>query len=219
MGKQAVVIGATGLVGVQLVELLLEDERFAKVRVLGRRPCGVQHPKLDEHVIQFDDVESYKDLVRGDVFFSTLGTTLKHAGSKEAQYKVDYTYQYEVARAAAENGVPCYVLVSSVGASAGSMMFYPRIKGELERDTGKLGFQTMHIMQPGPLEGDRKQDRPGERFGLASIRAINKIGLFRSYRPIHGRIVAQAMINVCFQPTEKPQTHVLDALFRLAEAA
>lgn len=139
MGARAIVIGSTGLVGKQLIEQLLEDARFDRVGSFVRRPSGRTHPKLDEHVVDFRAPDAWASQVTGDVLFSALGTTLKQAGSKEAQYEVDYTFQFRTAQAAAKNGVKEYVLVSSASASASSMVFYSRIKGELERDTQKLG--------------------------------------------------------------------------------
>src|SRR5512138_1990587 len=99
---RAVVVGATGLVGAELVRLLLADGRFAAVAVLVRRPAGVAHPKLAEHVVAFDAPEAWAPLVRGDVLFSALGTTIRAAGSEAAQYRVDHGHQYAVARAARE---------------------------------------------------------------------------------------------------------------------
>jgi len=114
-GRSAVVIGGTGLVGSEIVRQLLEDARWREVIVLGRRSVGVAHARLREHVIDFDKPASWADLVRGDALFSALGTTRKTAGSKEAQYRVDYTYQHETAKAASHNGVATCVLVSSAG--------------------------------------------------------------------------------------------------------
>src|SRR5689334_5676279 len=99
-GRTAMVIGATGLVGSHLVQLLLHDDRFAVVKIFARRSTGIQHPKLQERIIDFDHPERWKHLITGDVLFSALGTTLKTAGSKEAQYKIDHTYQFNVAKAA-----------------------------------------------------------------------------------------------------------------------
>ncbi|MDO9614763.1 MAG: NAD(P)H-binding protein, partial [Bacteroidota bacterium] len=113
MGKVANVIGASGLVGRQLVVQLLEHPEFEKVRSFVRRPSGMNHSKMEEIQIDFDQPESWKHLVQGDVLFSTLGTTIKTAKTKENQYRVDFTYQQEFAKAAAENRVGAYVLVSS----------------------------------------------------------------------------------------------------------
>src|SRR5687767_13921512 len=124
--RTAIVIGATGLVGTALVKQLIEDDRFDRIKILGRRSSGVQHPKIEEHVIDFDQPKSWSHFVKGDVLFSALGTTLRTAGSKEAQYKIDHNYQYEVAKAAAANGVPVYVLVSAAMADPRSRIFYSR---------------------------------------------------------------------------------------------
>jgi uncharacterized protein YbjT (DUF2867 family) len=122
-GRDAVVLGATGLVGSELVRLLLADERFASVVTLGRRRTGLAHAKLREHVVDLDAPASYGGLVTGDVLFSALGTTIRAAGSQEAQYRVDHGYQLHVAEAAARNGVPACVLVSSASASPGPRIF------------------------------------------------------------------------------------------------
>ena len=112
------VIGATGLVGKQLVQQLLENNNFEKVRIFVRRKTGIEHPKLEQQIIDFKNEETWKKLLTGDVLFSTLGTTLKQAGSKEKEYEVDFTFNLNFAKVAKENGIPNYVLVSSVGANS-----------------------------------------------------------------------------------------------------
>jgi uncharacterized protein YbjT (DUF2867 family) len=116
--KTALLIGATGLTGSHLLHLLLADLRFEHIIIFVRRSTGIVHPKLEEHIVRFGHPEEWKHLVKGDVLFSALGTTVKLAGSKEAQYKVDYTYQFQFAAAASANGVPSYVLISASGANA-----------------------------------------------------------------------------------------------------
>src|SRR5687768_10972194 len=130
MAREAVVVGATGLVGREILALLLGDTDYARVRVFARRATGVQHAKLEEHIVDFDVPASWAALVTGSVVFSALGTTLKAAGSKDAQYRVDHTYQLSAAKAARDNGVSCFVLISAHGASPSSSIFYSRMKGE-----------------------------------------------------------------------------------------
>lgn len=214
--KTAVVIGATGLVGTQLVHLLLEDDRFKKVIVFGRRSLGINNAKLEEHLINFDTPEAWQHLVKGDVLFSTLGTTLKQAGGQNEQYKIDYLYQYQFAQAAAQNGIPVYVLVSSPSASPDSVIFYTRMKGSLERDVKKLKFQSIHSIQPGLLYGDRKEERTGEKIGFKVLNFLNKVGLTSKYRPIHGKVVAQAMINAGVAANPGVHTYTLEGVFDLA---
>ncbi|MBL8913191.1 MAG: NAD(P)H-binding protein [Archangium sp.] len=201
MGARAIVIGSTGLVGKQLVEQLLEDARFDKVVSFARRATGKTHAKLEEHLVDFKTPDAWADKVQGDVLFSALGTTLKQAGSKEAQYEVDYTFQFNTAKAAAKNGVKDYVLVSSASASASSMLFYSRIKGELERDTEKLGFTCMTYVRPGLLGGDREKPRAGERFAEGVLDVIGWLPGLGNAKTIQGKTVAKAMIAAWNQHT------------------
>lgn len=193
--KTAIVIGATGLVGSHVLELLLEDERYDSVKVFHRRTTGINHPKLEEHIVEFDDIEKWKYLVIGDHLFSALGTTLKKAGSKKAQYKIDFTYQYEVAKAAFENQVPGYALVSSIGANAKSSSFYTRIKGELEGAVLKFRFKELLILRPSFLDGDREEFRMGERVGIVVASLICKLPGLKKYHPIKASTVAKGMID------------------------
>lgn len=214
---KAIIIGATGLVGKELVQLLLMDEKFTEVTVFGRRSLGLNHAKLKEHIINFDNPDEWKHLVTGDVFFSTLGTTIKQAGSEEAQYKVDHTYQFEFAKAAAENRIPNYVLISAAGADPKSRFFYSRMKGELEQDIKKLDFSSIHIIQPGLLHGERNENRFGETFAYYALKTVNAVGLFKKYRPIHGKTVAQAMINAALSSKKGAHTYTLKDVFDLSE--
>ncbi|GGG53811.1 NAD(P)H-binding protein [Hymenobacter glacieicola] len=214
--RTALLIGATGLVGDQLLRQLLLDNRFDQLKVFVRRSTGYQNPKLEEHLVDFDQPQTWRDQLTGDVLFSTLGTTLRQAGSQEAQYHVDYTYQYRTARAAAENGVTTYVLVSSAGADADSFVFYNRIKGELERDVKRLPFLRIRILQPGVLAGGRAQVRLGEKLGLVLASLVGAVPPLRAYRPIHARIVAQAMINAALDETPGVSTDTLEGVFTRA---
>jgi uncharacterized protein YbjT (DUF2867 family) len=214
--KIALMIGATGLVGAQLLDQLLNDPRFDKVIAFGRKKTGQAHPKLEEHVVDFEAPESWSALVKGDVAFSSLGTTRKQAGSLAAQKKVDFDYQLAFARAAASNGVPAYVLVSASSASPGSRIFYTRIKGELDRDVQRLGFERVRIMRPSLL-GGRPQPRVGEKLGSAFLGAINAVGIARKYREIPGSVVARAMVNAALDPEKGTRIYTLDELFAEAE--
>ena len=178
---------------------------------------GISQAKLEEHRIQFDAPDTWQHLVEGDVLFSALGTTIKQAGSQSAQYKVDYTYQYNFAKAAALNGVSTYVLVSSAGAKSSASIFYSRMKGELEDDIKKLQIPFIHILQPGLLTGNRKEFRPGERIMAPVLSLVKYIPGIKQYRPIEGKTVAQAMIHAAFNHTRPIQVYTLEEVFELAD--
>ena len=192
---KALVIGATGAVGKDLVDMLLKEDAFESVSVFVRRPFGLENPKLTVHQVDFDHPEQWHHLLTGDALFSCLGTTIKAAGGQKAQWKVDYTYQYEAAKAARENGVEAYALVSSIGASPKSKFFYTRMKGELEEAVKRLGFPACFILQP-PSLIRKGSDRFGEKAGVAMLKAFNAIGLMRSYRPMPTEAVAAAMLRL-----------------------
>lgn len=214
--KTALIIGATGLVGSHLLNRMLHDARFEKVIVLTRRSTKHAHIKIEEYLIDFDKPEDYRQLVKGDVLFSTLGTTLKKAGSKEAQYTIDHNYQYQVASAAAKNGVPHYVLVSSANASLNSLFFYSRMKAELERDVQKLSFKKISILRPGILKGEREETRIGETIGVTIAGWLHKIPGLAGLKPIEGDVVAQAMVQAVFQQEEAFKIYQPGAVFDLA---
>jgi len=195
MKKTAIVIGATGLVGSHVVHLLLNDERYSVVKVFHRRSTGIDHKKLDEHIIDFDTFEMWGDQLSGDELYSAMGTTIKKAGSKDNQYKIDVTYPLKAAQTAARNGVKKLSLVSSAGADKYSKLFYPRIKGKLDDAVKELSFNRITIMRPSILDGDRSENRPGERFGLTVMKLLGNIPGLKKYRPIPAKQVAKAMIN------------------------
>jgi len=189
----AILVGATGATGADLLPLLLADDTFERVDIFVRKQPALKHPKLHVYVVNFDRPNEWTMLVKGDVLFSALGTTLKAAGSKEAQWKVDHDYQLAFAKAAKEADVPHYVLVSSAGASARSPLFYPKMKGALEDRVKALDFDRLTIFNP-PILERKDSDRAGEVIGLKVIRALNAIGLFRSQTPLPTGVLAAAMV-------------------------
>lgn len=191
---KALIIGASGATGKDLVKALLSDPDFSEVVAFVRKPLNYNHPKLTVHVVDFDRPEQWQNWVRGDVAFSCLGTTLKAAGSKEAQYKVDFEYQYHFAKVARENNVEDFILVSAYGASSKSKIFYSRMKGELEDAVKKLHFPKITIFSPGMLER-KNSERQGEVLGARIIKFANRLGLFESMKPMPTDVLAQAMIN------------------------
>jgi uncharacterized protein YbjT (DUF2867 family) len=192
---KAIIVGATGLVGRGIVEKALGLKDFSEVRVFVRKTLNIVHPKLKETVIDFNSIDRWKNEIFGDVLFSALGTTKKSAGSMEAQYTVDFTYQQQFAKLAAENGVRTYILISSVNANPKSSFFYLKMKGELEEEVKKLPFKSITILRPGPLAGHREKIRMNEVFSVFILDKLTKLIHLPSLRPVQGIQVAKMAIE------------------------
>jgi len=211
---KGLIIGATGATGKDLLAKLLEDDTYSEVHCFVRKPMSISHPKLHAHVVDFDTPEAWSDLLHGDVAFSCLGTTLAVAGSKDAQWRVDYDYQYAFAEHCKNNGVPTFVLVSAAGATAQSKLFYNRMKGALEEAVKKLNFPRLLIFQPSILIRSNS-DRGAENFSVKAIHFLNKIGLFKHYRPMPTEILAEKMLSAVYNSPKGTFTFTLDKIFDL----
>ena len=195
--RAALLAGATGLVGWQLLNLLLSDPYYSKVYVLTRRKLALEDPKLEQVVIDFDTLPQLESFPEVQDVYCSLGTTLKKAGSKEAFRKVDYTYPVALAKKAAEHGATQYLLVSAMGANKGSLFFYNRVKGDVEQAISKITqYKTIQVFRPSLLLGHRKEDRTGEAIMQKITRLIRPfmVGPFRKYRPIQAHMVAEGML-------------------------
>ena len=205
----ALVIGATGATGRELVKLLLEDDDFEQVTIFVRNAPSIKHEKLKTYVFDFKEIEKHKDLIKGDVLFSALGTTKKDAGGKNEQYLVDYTYQYEFAKTASDNGVKNYSLVSSTGSNANSSFFYPKIKGALEEAIKKLKFKKIDIFQPPMLIRQPDLIREGEKSGIKVLNRLNKIGILKSQKPLAVEALAEKILKMAKTPSKEKATTYL----------
>jgi uncharacterized protein YbjT (DUF2867 family) len=196
----ATVLGATGLIGEQLVEKLLSDDAFNKVRILVRRPVEFSHKKLEVHIANFDDLVDFRaKLGSGDYIFCCIGTTQKQVKGDKAAYKrIDFDIAVNAAKMARDAGYKKYLLVSSVGADAQSSNFYLRLKGQVEKAVAEQRFETFHVFRPSMLVGKRKEFRFGELIGkgVMSTFPFLFIGRAKKYKPIKVAQVAQAMIEV-----------------------
>ncbi len=194
--KTAIIIGATGATGRNLLNQLLSDPNFSKIKIFIRRDIELSHPKLEKFIVDFKSIECWKENIVGDILFSALGTTLKQAKSKKNQHEIDYGHQYSVAKQASLNGVKTYVLVSAFGAKSKSPIFYSRMKGELEEAITPLDFEKIHIFQPGILKRLTKDHRFFENLSVKMIESLNKIGILHSQKPLPVNLLAEKMIKV-----------------------
>ena len=192
---KAIIIGATGATGKSLLPLLAAHSEIERIDCFGRRNPDFSHQKLYAHQIDFARIDTWRNDVQGDVLFACLGTTLKAAGSKEAQWTVDYEANLEFAKAARKNGVHTLVLVSASGANVASRLFYQRMKGELEQALIALNFPRFIIFRP-PLLIRPNSDRLGEKVAERILHGFNRIGLMKSQRPLAVEKLAQAMLKV-----------------------
>lgn len=189
---KALVIGATGATGKDLVNVLLQDTDYNEVVVFVRRLSGIIHPKLTEVLTDFEKLEEVSVFIKGDVLFSCLGTTLKVAGSKENQRHIDYEIPLKFAETAKKNGVSKAVLLSAYGASSRSKVFYSRIKGELEDKMAKLAFDSYIVFRPGLLLR-KETNRAGERLSASVLKFLNALGLMRKFKPVPTSLLAEKL--------------------------
>jgi uncharacterized protein YbjT (DUF2867 family) len=188
--RHALLLGATGLVGREILRLLLGDAAVERVTVIARRPTGNAHTKLDERILDLGEMQQHPDAFAADAIFCALGTTIKTAGSQDRFRVVDYDYPLMAARLGKQQGAQHYLLVSALGANAGSRVFYNRVKGEVERDLLALNYPRTTIARPSLLLGEREEFRLGERV-------FERLGWLvpPAYKPIHARDVAAALVG------------------------
>jgi uncharacterized protein YbjT (DUF2867 family) len=209
---KALVIGATGATGQDLIDVLLHDTAYTEVVGFVRRTGNVQHPKLKEIITDFDQLDAVAAEVNGHVLFSCLGTTLKTAGSKEKQWHIDYEIPLRFAEIAKRNGVSCMVLLSSYGATSASKVFYSKMKGSLEDAIDALGFLQYIIFRPGLLLR-KDTDRPGEKTSAAVLKFFNRIGLFMKFQPMPTRVLAEKMAKAPRSSGKGRQVIELEKIF------
>ena len=192
---KAIVIGATGATGRELIKKLLQNSVIKNILVFTRKKLDVSSPKLDVHVINFAEIDKYRNIINGDILFSALGTTLKDAKSKTKQFEVDYTYQFNLSKISSENNVKTLSLVSSSGANENSLFFYPKIKGLLESSVKKLSFENIQIYQPSFLIRQSDVMRSNEKIGIFIFKALNSVGILNSLGPLPVAKLADKMVN------------------------
>ena len=211
MKKTALLAGATGLIGSELLPLLLASERYAKVIVVGRRAVALEHPKLTQVVIDLGQLEAERLRLIADDVYCCLGTTRQQAGSKEAFFEVDFPHVVKLAATTAANFAAQFLVVSSLGADVKSRFYYSQVKGEMEAAVRKVPFRAIHIFRPSLLLGERAAPRLGERIGgwlLALARPLLR-GSWQKYRPVAATAVAAAMLQAAKEEADGTRVHEL----------
>lgn len=224
--RTALLLGATGLTGRNCLSVLLEDEAYAKVITLCRRPIhengkALTHEKLEQHSVNFDSLESHSDLFKVDDVFCCLGTTIKKAGSKAAFRKVDLEYPLAAAKCAAENNCQKFLVISAPESGEKSPFFYGRVKGEMEALVSKQAFSGTYIFRPSLLIGEREDGgRLGEGLAIKVLTGAPwlMVGGLKKLRPIKASDVARAMIIVAKAQPEGIQTFSSSRIQAIADS-
>lgn len=195
--RTALVVGATGLTGNQLVKCLCENDEYVAVTVIARNKVAYQHPKLEVKIRHFDELEE-RDIDLVDEVFCCLGTTKKKAGSRENFELVDFQYPLQIASLVKKRGIPHFIVMTSMGAKGNSIFYYNRVKGRLEQDLMALDLPQLSIVRPSLLVGKRNEFRMGEKVGewLLRIGRPLLVGPLKRYRSIEAKQVARAMMLI-----------------------
>lgn len=206
MNKTAIVFGATGLVGKELVFELLEDQRFLKVKAVVRNPLPLSHSKLEQVILKdYSELDRIAPQLSADAYFCCIGTTIKRAGSQEAFRKIDFDIPVKIAKLAHSLQVPTLVVISSLGATVKTSNFYLRTKGEMEEAVQKEFSGNLKFMRPSLLLGHRAEFRFGERVAQIVMKPIGVLmfGPLSKYKGIHSWDVAKGMIKSMDLPKDK----------------
>jgi uncharacterized protein YbjT (DUF2867 family) len=218
MSNKAIIAGASGLIGSKLLNILLLQPGYDEVLILVRKELPVQHEKLVQLVIDFDQLDRLAVAITGYAIFCCLGSTQKKTPDLNIYRKIDHDYPVKLAQLAKQNGVEQYHLVSALGANSKSSNFYTKMKGETEEDIRQVGLNCLHIYEPALLTGDRQEYRLVERILTPVMRAIDPllVGSLKKYRSIPAETVARAMFNKSLKKEEGVFIHPSDKIKLLA---
>jgi uncharacterized protein YbjT (DUF2867 family) len=215
--KTALLLGATGLVGSECLKRLVTDDYYSRIIVLTRRALAdaVGSTKIESHVIDFNRISDYRDLLKASHVFCTLGSTIRKAGSKEQFYKVDFTYVHDIAGLCAEQGTEHFLVVSAMGADVRSMIFYNRVKGELEKALQRLPFKSLSIFRPSLILGDRKEYRLREEISKL-VSGVFAFAIPGKYKPVEAADIAKAMLTTAHAGPAGLRIYESDEIRRMA---
>jgi len=217
MKKRAVIFGATGLVGRELLTILSGDAALSEITVVVRKQMDERSSKVKQICLtDFSGLDDYRDSLQADMFFCCIGTTIKKAGSEEEFRRVDFQIPVTVARMAETLSVPSLVIISSVGADEGSANFYLRTKGQMERAVGDVYHGNLKFVRPSLLMGDRKEFRFGEKTAVVFMKVLGWIfaGPLKKYKGINAADVAFCMRKIASDKSGK-KVYESDELHKL----
>ena len=220
MGKTALIAGASGLIGKELVTYLLNGKEYTNVVALVRTPLHIKHDKLQERVLNFDELTAHKEYFQEvDDVFCCLGTTIKKAKSQSAMKKIDVVYPVMIGKLAREMGARQYLVVSSLGANPNSAVWYSKMKGMLEEELKQLSFDSLHIFRPSLLLGHRNEYRFGESLAAVIYPAMSclLVGSMKKYRAIPGKQVAFSMYRAAQAPKKGTSIYLSDQIAAMAK--
>ncbi|MBK0379991.1 NAD(P)H-binding protein [Mucilaginibacter segetis] len=217
MAYKGIIVGASGLIGGNLLETLLTSREYVEILLLVRSELEIKHEKLTQLVVDFNDLFKHSKEIKGHALFCCLGTTRKKTPNLQEYKKIDYSYPLELAKLAVKNGVEQYHLVSAIGADASSGNFYTQIKGETENAIKTTGVKSLHIYQPSLLTGDRKEYRATEKIATAIMKFVNPLllGGLKKYRSIPALTVANAMYKKSLDSTPGIFTYTSDKIKKI----
>jgi uncharacterized protein YbjT (DUF2867 family) len=197
MPHKVILVGASGLIGSHLLKLLVESPEISEILVILRKPLNLSNSKVLELIINFEELESFSDDIKGDIIFCCLGTTKAATPDRKLYRKIDLEYPIRLATIGLKNAIKQFHIVSSLGADIKSSNSYLKLKGELEEKLKALAIESLHLYQPSLLSGNRKDYRPGEKLAINAFKFINPllIGPLRKYRSIEAEKVALAMFK------------------------
>lgn len=217
--KVAVLFGASGLIGNSCLRRLLVHQAYDRVISIGRSPIKASHPKLIHYEVDMSSTDNYRHLMRGDDLFIAIGTTMKKAGTKEVFHSIDHDLTFNIAKTGSLQGMNQLVIVSSIGADNHSLVFYLKVKGELENNIKRLPYWGIHIMRPSLLLGNREEQRPLERLAGVMGKTLHKLPgtIIADLAPIESDDVAKAMVQAA--QSLKQGTHIYHGseIIKLAE--
>jgi len=203
--KTAIVFGSTGLIGGHLVNQLIQDNYYTKVKIFVRSKTSINNEKVEVINIDFNNLKNHKTEITGDDCFFCIGTTKKNSPDKNDYQKVELDIPKEIAQIAKANSVKSFIFISSIYANPNSSGNYVKFKGLVEEELKRLNFSKLGILRPSFLMGKRKENRVGEKIGILTFSVLSPLlfGPFKKMRPISSEIVAKAMIKIAKQNLQK----------------